>query len=360
MMDGLQPTLMRSLAVVLTVALLQLGPSPGELLYGRLEAFLDALRQQAGIPGMTAAVIGSHDIIWERAYGQANPSLQIPAVPETPFHLHGVTQIFTTAIVLRCAEEGRLSLQDTIGLYDPAHPLRDLTLAQVLAHVPAPGEPPGPFVSRPERLNLLQLPIQQCMGVPYREALAQLFERLAMFDSVPGADALVAPELAPPPVDPFVTETSGRLQTYAGVLARLAVSPQPAPVGFEAVALAAPPAFGPGSGAISTIRDFAKFDVALRQGLLVRPESLAAAWQPQAPGGPHGLGWFVQDYRGTTIVWQYGVGAGSSAFVLTVPARGLTLVLLANGEGLVRPFALDTGDVTVSPFARVFLSLVFP
>ncbi|HEX7087105.1 MAG TPA: serine hydrolase domain-containing protein [Vicinamibacterales bacterium] len=359
---------MRSLAVVLTVALLQLGPSPGELLYGRLEAFLDALRQQAGIPGMTAAVIGSNDIIWERAYGQANPSLQIPALPETPFHLHGVTQVFTAAIVLRCVEEGRLSLQDTVGVYDPAHPLRDMTLAQVLAHAPAPGEPLAPFVSRPDRLNLLQLPIQHCTGVPYREALAQLFERLAMFDSVPGADALVAPELAPPPplnpfggpFDPFATVTSGRLQTYAAVLARLAVSPQPVPVGFETAALAAPPAFGPGTGAISTVRDFAKFDVALRQGLLVRPESLAAAWRPQTPGSPHGVGWFVQDYRGTTLVWQYGVGAGSSAFVLTVPARGLTLVLLANGEGLVRSFALDAGDVTVSPFARVFLGLVFP
>ncbi len=351
---------MRSLAVVLTVALLQLGPSPGELLYGRLEAFLDALRQQAGIPGMTAAVIGSHDIIWERAYGQANPSLQIAALPETPFHLHGVTQIFTAAIVLRCAEEGRLSLQDTIGQYDPAHPLRDLTIAQLLAHVPAPGEPPGPFVPHPERLNLLQLPIQHCTGVSYREALAQLFERLAMVDSVPGADALLAPELAPPPVDPLVPGTPDRLQTYAAVLARLAVSLQPAPPGFGTATLAAPPAFGPGNGAISTVRDFAKFDVALRQGLLVRPESLAAAWGSQAAGNPHGLGWFVQDYRGTPIVWQYGIGAGSSAFVLTVPTRGLTLVLLANGEGLVRPVALDAGDVTVSPFARVFLGLVFP
>lgn len=356
---------MRSLAVLLTVALLQLGPSPGELLYGRLEAFLDALRQQAGIPGMTAAIIGSQDIIWERAYGQANPTLQIPAVPETPFHLHGVTQVFTAAIVLRCAEEGRLSLQDTIGQYDPLHPLRDLTIAQLLAHAPAPGDPPVPFAPRPERLDVLQLPIQQCTGVSYREALAQLFERLAMIDSVPGADALQAPELAPPPFfdvffDPLAAVSSQRLQTYAAVLARLAVPSQPAPAGPDGVALMAFPPFGPGTGAVSTIRDFAKFDVALRQGLLVRPESLAAAWRQQTVGSPHGLGWFVQDYRGTTIVWQYGVGAGSSAFVLTVPERGMTFVLLANGEGLVRPFALDSGDVTVSPFARVFLGLVFP
>jgi hypothetical protein len=60
------------------------------------------------------------------------------------------------------------------------------------------------------------------------------------------------------------------------------------------------------------------------------------------------------------LVWQYGVGEGSSSFVLSVPQRGLTFVLLATGEGLVRPFTLDAGDATVSPFARAFLGLVFP
>jgi hypothetical protein len=35
----------------------------------------------------------------------------------------------------------------------------------------------------------------------------------------------------------------------------------------------------------------------------------------------------------------------------------MTLVLLANSDGLVKPFALTTGNVTASPFARLFLAL---
>jgi hypothetical protein len=35
----------------------------------------------------------------------------------------------------------------------------------------------------------------------------------------------------------------------------------------------------------------------------------------------------------------------------------LTLILLANSQGLARPFGLSAGDVTVSPFARLFLSI---
>ena len=43
--------------------------------------------------------------------------------------------------------------------------------------------------------------------------------------------------------------------------------------------------------------------------------------------------------------------------ILTAPLRGLTLILLANSSGLARPFSLEAGDVTVSPFARLFLGI---
>ena len=49
--------------------------------------------------------------------------------------------------------------------------------------------------------------------------------------------------------------------------------------------------------------------------------------------------------------------SGSSSLWVTVPGRGLTLILLANSSGLARPFNLAAGDLTVSPFARLFLGL---
>jgi hypothetical protein len=44
--------------------------------------------------------------------------------------------------------------------------------------------------------------------------------------------------------------------------------------------------------------------------------------------------------------------------VISVPGRGLTLILLANSDGLVKPFALRNGDLTISPFGRLFLRFV--
>ena len=118
----------------------------------------------------------------------------------------------------------------------------------------------------------------------------------------------------------------------------------------------------PSSGLISTVRDLAKFDLAIRKGVQLRAETLALAWSaPTGAGGqrlPHGMGWFVQSYNGEPIVWQFGVSDnGSSSMILTAPFRGLTLILLANSSGLARPFSLEAGDVTVSPFARLFLGI---
>jgi hypothetical protein len=76
---------------------------------------------------------------------------------------------------------------------------------------------------------------------------------------------------------------------------------------------------------------------------------------------PHALGWFVSTYNGHAVVWQFGVSDGaSSSLMISVPAHGITLILLANSDGLVRPFPLSNGDVTVSPFGRVFLGLLVP
>jgi hypothetical protein len=119
-------------------------------------------------------------------------------------------------------------------------------------------------------------------------------------------------------------------------------------------------ALTPSSGAISTARDLGQFVLGIRKGIIVRPETLALAWKPAVGADgqrlPHGLGWFVQSYSGETIVWQFGVSDNaSSSLVVTVPGRGVSLVLLANSDGLTRPFPLAAGDLTASPFGRLFL-----
>ncbi|MEQ1726893.1 MAG: serine hydrolase domain-containing protein [Vicinamibacterales bacterium] len=345
------------LAIVVGALLLATAPTQAEeLVYARFADYLEALRVQMGIPGLSAAIVGRTDVLWERGFGYQDVARSVPMRPDTPVHLDGITQTLTSATILRCAEDNRLSLDDTLGNFAKGLPDPGATIRQVLSHTSGPALAPT-FTYRPERLDALAPAVKACEGDSYRETISNLLDRLAMANSVPGMDILT---LEPPAEGLPGPSDSVR---YASTFARLSV-----PYAVDASRRAIPAQYSastltPSTGLISTVHDYAHFDVALRGGILVRPETLAEAWRVPADAAgrplPHGLGWFVQAYNSDTVVWQFGTGGenGSSSMVVTLPARGVSLVLAANSTGLVKSFPLDKGDVTTSPFARIFLAL---
>jgi CubicO group peptidase (beta-lactamase class C family) len=261
-------------------------------------------------------------------------------------------------MILRCAEEGRLTLDDQIGSFKGVEtPEPETSIRQLLTHTHGPAIAPT-FALRPERLAPFERIVRACAVDSYRENFANLLTRLAMIDSVPGANILsIRPpaEGVPHPDDvaryeavlqrramPYVVDGRGR--------ASQSVYPR------NAAALT------PSTGLVASVRDLAKFDLALKQGILLEPGTLSAAWSAplDATGQPlpHGLGWFVQYYNGEKVAWQFGVGEdASSSLMITLPSRGLTFIVMANSDRLVRPFPLEAGDVSISPFAKLFLTL---
>jgi CubicO group peptidase (beta-lactamase class C family) len=355
---------MRRPLIVLTVALavvLWRAPIRAQSpVFQLFSEYIEVLRAQTGIPGMAGALVSSTDVLWDSGFGRQDVERFVSAQSNTPFHIDALTQLFTATMILRCAEEGSLSLDDRIARFSPSDPNADLTLRQVLSHTSGAADSLV-FDYRPQRYEPLKAVIRACTSDSYRETLANVLDRLAMGDSVPGPDVVT---LVPPAEG---IPDAGQLVEYARSLDRLAipyavdVQRRATPSRYQATTLA------PWGGLITTARDFAKFDLALKRGILLRGSTLAEAWR--APNGrlkqplPHGLGWFVQTYNGEKIVWQFGAGDNaSSSLVVTVPGRGLTLILLANSHGLVKapgqpPLPLADGDVTISPFARLFLGL---
>lgn len=324
-----------------------------DLVLSRFGDYLESLRAQAGIPALAATMVSTTDVTWERPFGQQDVERNIFARTDTPFQLDASTQLLVAAQVLRCVEEGRLSLDDTAGKFAPTSADPGATLRQILTHTTSAADGLH-FSYRPDRLAPLAAAIAACTGDTFGGAVISFLERLNMRDSVPGLDGRSWP---PPSADPGGAVS----ERYTAVLGRLAT-----PYVVDANRKASPSRYSstsltPASGLISTARDLAKFDLAIKKGWL-RAETLALAWAPPVgPTGqrlPHGLGWFVQSYNGEPIVWQFGISdSGSSSMILTAPFRGLTLILLANSSGLARPFSLEAGDVTVSPFARLFLEI---
>lgn len=340
------------LTAALGVALLlpaQLGAQADAPVLKLIRDYIEALRVQAGIPGLAVAVVGANGIVYEQAFGRQDVERSIAARPDTPFHVDGLTQLFTASYLLRCVEEGRLSLDDRIGDYKSDVPEPNATIRQLLTHTSGPAASPT-FQYKPERLDPLTVVVRACAIESFRGSTMDTLDRLAMRDSVPGVDA---PQLAPPSEGIPTTAEKAR---YARILERLAV-----PYRVDQRKRATPSrhlatTLTPGGGLISTVHDLAQFDLAMKDGVLLLPATLAEAWTPAA-GAPHGLGWFAGTYSGERIVWQFGVGENaSSSLMVTMPDRHTTYILLANSPGLAEPAPMSVGQLVASPFLRVLLT----
>jgi CubicO group peptidase (beta-lactamase class C family) len=348
----------RIFAYTVAAAILAHVPAGAQVLvYEVFGSYLDSLREQAGIPGLSAAIVDGDHIVWERAYGRQDIGRAIAARPDTPYNADGLTQVFTAAMAMRCAEERRLSLDDRVGDFTAQTSEPNASIRQLLTHTSGPPESPS-FALRPSRLAPMVPIVRACAVDSYRETFANLLTRLAMVDSVPGPNII---NLRPPAEG---VPDPDDVERYAAVLKRralpYAVNSRGQATGSEYPNSAA--TLTPANGLVTTVRDLAKFDIALRDGILVESETLAEAWStPVGSSGaplPHGIGWFVQYYNGEKVVWQFGEGDNaSSSLMITLPDHGMTLIVMANSDRMVRSFSIEEGDVTRSPFARVFLKL---
>ena len=56
------------------------------------------------------------------------------------------------------------------------------------------------------------------------------------------------------------------------------------------------------------------------------------------------------------MVWSFGyIPDAGSALILKMPHKRLTLILLSNSDGLAAGYGLERGDVSASPFVKIFL-----
>ena len=322
-----------------------------------LDPYLESLRQQAGIPGMSAALVRDGVVLWEKGYGFQNVASRLRATPDTPYLIGDAAGTLAAVLLLQCYEQGHLELDRRLGTYGLQLLDGNATLRQVLSHTSTDPEA-EPFTYSPERYAQLAGVMEFCAPQPYRKSLShRIFNRLAMVDSVPGTDLR----------DPDIQLPEGlfepaELERYRRVLARLATAYKVDARGRAEPMLVAPIAVSAIGGVVSTVRDLAKLDGALDADLLLLEETTEMAWQPAVQRGaavPTGLGWFVQSHRGQRIVWTFGVVPNAySSLIIKLPERNLTLILLANSDRLNTPFMLHQGDLTRSLFAQVFLKLV--
>jgi CubicO group peptidase (beta-lactamase class C family) len=341
-------------------------PAADQDRFRRLEQQFDQLRMLLKIPGLSAAVVRDQEVVWDKGFGFADREKGVLATPETPYHVASLTKTFGATLILRLVEQGKLDLEEPASRYF-AHVKGDrIKIRHLLSHT-SEGIPGERFHYTAGAYWVVNQVIEKASGKSFRELMVATFlGPLHMDRSVPGHDMLTEGDRW--------ADRLGKdaIRRYREVLKDLA---RPYHLYGSDEVVANPPyrayatdgGEGLGSidareGLISTVRDLAKYAAAIDRHQFLRQKTQERAWTPAITKGgqalPHGLGWFAQRYRGIKLVWHFGYWPYTfSALLLKVPEKNLTLILLANSDGLSAPFFDDNWDVETSAFASCFLRL---
>ena len=110
-------------------------PSATPSMRRMLDTWLPRLRAQAGIPGVSAAIIFRDGSMWVGASGLADVATARPVSPDTAFAVASVSKTFTAALILALAEDGRIALDEPVVTYLPELAIDSrITVRQLLDH----------------------------------------------------------------------------------------------------------------------------------------------------------------------------------------------------------------------------------
>ncbi len=319
---------------------------------------LDEYRKHLNIPGMSAAVIMNQRLVWAQGFGFADVENKIKATPRTPYHLASLTKTFASQVIMKLLEEGKIDLDEPVKKYNvniPDDP--GITIRHLLTHT-SEGSPGGNYKYNGARFGLLGRIIEKVTGSSFRElVVTQIIKPAQMNDTAPELPRSSLRDYEPGQ-SPATDE-----QNFKRINKELA-KPYALNDSLEAILgeYPNPNHMGVSTGLISTVVDMAKYDIAIDNNAFINKKMQELVYTPAISNSrktlPYGLGWFVQEFADTKLIWHYGWEVNFSALILKVPEHNVTFVVFANTDELSRPFRLGNGDVLNSPPAVEFLKSI--
>lgn len=101
----------------------------------RIDRIARQVLQQTGVPSASIAIVQHGKLVYTRAYGKARLQPPMHATPAMRYSIGSISKQFTAAAILLLQEDGKLSIDDTVGKYVPDLTRGDqITIRQILSH----------------------------------------------------------------------------------------------------------------------------------------------------------------------------------------------------------------------------------
>ncbi len=308
-----------------------------------ISRYIEAEVERQHIPGLSVAVLRGDRVVLSRGYGFANVELHVPASDSTVYQSGSMGKQFTAALVEMLVDNHLVRLDDSIVRWFPegAAVWQGITVRHLLTHTSGVAEytdstfdyrkdytedelvkfaAARPLDFRPgERWSysntgylLLGALIHRVTGRFYGDLLRDsVFGPLGMRDSRVISEADIVPNRA----------AGYRLEKGA----------------LKNQEWVAPTLNTTADGALYfTVRDLARWAIALNHARVPSAAALDTAWTPvrlsDGANYPYGFGWFLLPQRAQRRISHTGSWQGFKTVIARYPqsAGGLTVIVLAN------------------------------
>jgi CubicO group peptidase (beta-lactamase class C family) len=324
------------------IAALSLAGRVGAQQTDSVDTFVREFIRRHNVPAAAISVVHHGRVVKAAGYGLANLELNVPATEHSVFEIGSISKQVSAEAVMMLVEEGKLALDDPLSKYLPGLPhewsgirlrhllthtsglpdweadtafsyRREYTTAEFVAFVarhPLDFPPGSRFAYTNSAFPLLGKVVEKVSGVPYERFVTErVFKPAGMLETRIRHQPAVVPNHAAGYVD------------HDGVL--------------ENGEPLRPAILAPNGGVLSTAVDMARWNIALTNGVLVKPTTMALMTTPvrfnDGTSFSGGIAWFLDEFRGHHMVLHNGsTVAGYSSVIYRYLDDDLSVVVLFN------------------------------
>ena len=305
------------------------------LIDGRVKEYVDG-----GLFSGVVMVSRGDAVIYQKAFGPADRTFNIPNALDTKFHIASVSKPITAAAILLLADRGKLALDDRVSKYVPDFPNGDrITIEELLTHYSGLGDASStadynnwsrfPQTAQSLVEKLAKLPLRSDPGTKYSYSNSNYHLLALIIEKASGLS--YGDFLAQNIFKPLGMNSTAHHAAEETIIAGLASGYMPK----DAAAFERPPYFDwtakTGNGSLYTAAgDLLKFHRALQHGGLLKAETVTASYGFDRKDRNVGMFWFRREENGHRSVYVGGSSPGFKAYIERFIEDDVAVIVLAN------------------------------
>ena len=307
------------------------------------DLIVQKIMKEQRITGLSLAVVKDGNTVVNKGYGLANVEHNIPVTSETVIRLGSVSKQFFTAAILKLAEDGKLSIEDSVHKFFPDAPetWRQVQIKHLMSHssgLKREGPAYNNNTIQPDLViikSAYSLPLDFKTGEKYQYcnlAYFMLAEIITQVGKMPWQDYIRDNLFIPAGM-----KNSGMTDFYPIIPNRASGYMHKGDTLLNADAMYA---VRPSGGFLSTSSDMIRWDKAmLEKKMILKKESWDLLWKPFIKVSDkvesklfYGFGWFVDEYNGHKIIMHGGANTGFRSHYDRFVNDGLSIIVLTNTD----------------------------